>query len=131
MDEPKVEEGGRDNDSLLRHADWTDEVDYLEDSSSGVCIYLLCRNDYGVTDHGDGTFDTRAWRVAEKWLRQGTRVALHASMTEPSYRQGWLVPYRRDARRPTKFVLTVQAGGESIQWPEPRHGQNSVRIRRT
>lgn len=131
MDEPGAEESRDDDDSLLHHADWPDEVDSLEDSSGGVCIHLLCHNDYGVTEHVDGTFDTRAWRVGERWLRQGTRVAMHAFMTEPSYRQGWLVSYRRDTKRLTRFVLTVQAGGESVEWPDPPYGQNPVRIRRS
>jgi transcriptional regulator with XRE-family HTH domain len=131
MDEPGAEENRDDDDSLLHHADWPDEVDSLEDSSGGLCIHLLCHNDYGVTEHVDGTFDTRAWRVGERWLRQGTRVAMHAFMTEPSYRQGWLVSYRRDTKRPARFVLTVQAGGESVEWPDPPYGQNPVRIRRS
>lgn len=131
MEQPR--EDLNDPDSMLQDTD-TDSPDEPEPpgrTGDAICIHLLCHDDYGVTVNRDGTFDTRAWRVAEKWLLAGTRVAMHASKSAASYRHGWLVSYRPDTKRPTKVVLKVRAGGGPVAWPDSGNSRNSVRIRRS
>lgn len=98
--------------------------------ASGVGIHLLCRDDLGVTELEDGTFETRAWRVDEKWLHSAAYVALHQRKSEPSYRQGRLIEFRVDAERSDRYLLVVEPEGASVQWPGSQRGQNSIGIRR-
>ena len=53
-----------------------------------IAMHFVCRDDLNVTDHGNGTFTTGVWRVAESAAQSVERVALHASKSERSYRQG-------------------------------------------
>jgi hypothetical protein len=64
--------------------------------------HFVCQRDRGVTDHGNGQFWTGSWVVAEdnvrKSLKYNSYLALHESKSDPSYRQGQVLDYRRSAR---------------------------------
>jgi len=99
-------------------------------NASGVGIHLLCRDDLGVTELEDGTFETRAWRVNERWLHSAAYVALHQRKSERSYRQGRLVEFRVDAKRSDRFLLVVEPDGSPVPWPGSQRGKSPVGIRR-
>jgi hypothetical protein len=68
-----------------------------------VGYHLVCRpEEKGVTRNADGTVWSGAWVIAEKQaerlLRAGAYVALHASHGEPSYLHGIIKAYRRNNR---------------------------------
>ena len=64
--------------------------------------HFVCQNDRGVTLNPDGTFWSGSWVVAEahaeKSLAAGAYLALHSSRTEPSYRQGQIIGFRKSPR---------------------------------
>jgi transcriptional regulator with XRE-family HTH domain len=97
---------------------------------SEIGIHLVCRDGLGVTELDDGTFETRAWRVAEKWVDVATYVALHHRKTERSYRQGRLLRFRADTERPDRFVFLVASDDDQRTWPGSPRGQYPVGIRR-
>lgn len=99
----------------------------------GVGIHLVCRDDRGVTELEDGTFETRAWRVNEKWVRSAAYVALHQRKRDASYRQGRLLEFRYDIRLPDRFVFVVQPMDDigPVSWPGTPHGAYPVGIRRS
>jgi hypothetical protein len=55
-------------------------------------FHFVCERDKGVTTNSDGTFWTGTWvvdqRHAERAPAVNAYVALHATKSEPSYRQG-------------------------------------------
>lgn len=99
-------------------------------ASQRVGIHLLCRDDLGVTEHEDGSFETRAWRINERWLRSPDYVALHQRKRDESYRQGQLLDYWPDDERPDRFVLLVRPDRGSVSWPGLQEGQNPIGIKR-
>lgn len=83
--------------------------------------HFVCDKDFGVIDLGDGRFWTGSWVVTEANLDQslsaGAYLALHQSKTQPSYRQGKIVGYRRasgDGDDAVEFL--VDAAPKSRAW---------------
>jgi hypothetical protein len=67
-----------------------------------VGYHFVCQADRVVQVKEDGTFWSGSWVVSEQnvqtSLRYGAYLALHASKTEPSYRQGKIVDFRKTSR---------------------------------
>jgi hypothetical protein len=97
-----------------------------------IGYHLVCRpEEKGVTRNNDGTVWSGTWVVAEKQaersLKAGAYVALHASHAEPSYLHGIIKAYRRSKREDgyadgqevktpvgTDFLLEVT--DQSVEW---------------
>ena len=64
--------------------------------------HFVCARDRGVTETKDGRFWSGSWVVAESNVRNslkyGAYLALHESRSNPSYRQGQILNYRRSTR---------------------------------
>lgn len=73
-----------------------------------IGIHFVCRDDLGVTRLPNARFESRAWRVAEKTARTAEYVALHQGQGEQSYRQGRIITYRRDAKRPEPICVRLR-----------------------
>jgi hypothetical protein len=105
--------------------------------------HFVCQSDRGVELNTDGTFWSGSWVVAEEnvrtSLKYGAYVALHNSKSEPSYRQGDLVDYRKGSRgmvaksedgiefrvRPTPIPYTwvgAGAGEKGYAWSKLKVG---------
>jgi hypothetical protein len=64
--------------------------------------HFVCKRDRGVTQIGDGRFQSGSWVVSEanvkKSLEYGAYLALHESKVDASYRQGQILGYSRSPR---------------------------------
>jgi hypothetical protein len=67
-----------------------------------IGYHFVCQSDRGVELNGDGTFWSGSWVVSEQnvqnSLKYGSYLALHSSKSEPSYRQGKIIDYRKTTR---------------------------------
>jgi hypothetical protein len=97
-----------------------------------IGYHLVCRpEEKGVTRNPDGTVWSGTWVVAEKQaersLKAGAYVALHANHAEPSYLHGIVKAFRRTKREDayaegqkvktpigTDFLLEIT--DQSIEW---------------
>lgn len=95
-----------------------------------IGIHFVCRDDLGVTLLPKARFESRAWRVAEKTARTAEYIALHQGQGEQSYRQGRIITYRRDAKRPERYVFVCEIEDESLPWPGPTQGGPTMVINR-
>ena len=82
-----------------------------------VGIHFVCRGELGVTDHGDGTFDTASWTVAREHCDTVEYVALHEAKDRPSYRQGRVLSWRMDASEgQSRVIFTVEENDDPKTW---------------
>lgn len=93
-------------------------------------VHFVCRDDRGVTVLANGQFESRAWRVAEKTARAAQYIALHQGQGERSYRQGKVIAYRRDTKKPGRYVFVCVLEDLSLAWPGPTHGGSTMVINR-
>jgi hypothetical protein len=100
-------------------------------------FHFVCEKDHGVIDLGDGRFWTGSWTVPEanvdQSLSAGAYLALHLSKTQPSYRQGKIVGYRRapdegenaldflvDAAPKSRAWVGAGSGDTGLKWAKVR-----------
>jgi transcriptional regulator with XRE-family HTH domain/predicted RNase H-like HicB family nuclease len=93
-------------------------------------IHFVCRDDKGVSELADGTFESRAWRVSRANVEAAEYIALHQSKASPSYRQGRIIGYRFDTKRPDRYVFVCEAEPTSLAWPGNAKGTNMMAIKR-
>jgi hypothetical protein len=73
----------------------------------------------------------RAWRVGRGTIEAADYLALHQSKATASYRQGRIVGYRFDTKRPDRYVFTCEPEPTSLAWPGSTHGTNMMAIKRS
>ncbi|HEX2685556.1 MAG TPA: hypothetical protein VHN14_03015 [Kofleriaceae bacterium] len=83
-----------------------------------------------MTDLPDGNFESRAWRVACSTVEAADYIALHQTKAALSYRQGPIISYRFDAKRPNKYVFVCEPEPASLEWPGSTTGTNMMAIKR-
>ena len=100
-------------------------------------FHFVGEKDYGVIDLGDGRFWTGSWTVPEanvdQSLTAGAYLALHVSKTQPSYRQGKIVGYRKasgdgddaveflvDAAPKSRAWVGASSGDAGLKWAKMR-----------
>jgi hypothetical protein len=86
-------------------------------------IHFVCRDDQGVTVLAYGRFESRAWRVARVNVETAEFIALHQTKATSSYRQGRIVGYRPDVKRPDRYVFVCEPESESVEWPGRPRGR--------
>jgi hypothetical protein len=84
--------------------------------------HFVGEKDFGVVDLGDGRFWTGPWVVADanvdQSLSAGAYLALHEAKTQPSFRQGKIIGYRRasDSESTEAVEFLVEAAPKSRAW---------------
>lgn len=82
-----------------------------------IGMHFVCKGDRNVVDHGDGTFDTGFWKVAQSHCDGVEYVALHESRDRRSYRQGRVIAWRSvDYEGHPRVIFTVRADATSRAW---------------
>lgn len=97
-------------------------------------FHFVCERDHGVIDLGDGRFWSGSWVIPEanvdQSLSAGAYLALHVSKTQPSYRQGKIVGYRKasdDSENPDAVEFLVNAAPKSRAWVGAGSGENGLK----
>jgi hypothetical protein len=94
-------------------------------------FHFVGEKDQGVIDLGDGRFWTGSWTVPEanvdQSLSAGAYLALHVSKTQPSYRQGKIVGYRRVADDENAVEFLVEAAPKSRAWVGAGSGDQGLK----
>ena len=101
-----------------------------------VGYHFVCGRDLGVTQVGGGQFWSGSWVVAEerveKSLLAGAYLALHEAKSEPSYRQGTIVGFRkapRDmvAKRNEGIEFLVESNASPVAWVGDAAGEKGYK----
>jgi len=95
-----------------------------------IGIHFICRDDTGVSVLENGHFESRAWRVATSTAKAAEYIALHQRQGEPSYRQGRVISFRRDAKHANRYVFVCQPDEARMLWPGPTRGGPTMVINR-
>ena len=101
-------------------------------------FHFVCPTEKGMTRNSDGTVWTGTWVVdknhAERAMRIGGYVALHAAKSKPSYLQGVVKNWRIQAREPeyaegqtvkTKFGIDflIELTDKPLEWQGDGSGE--------
>jgi len=87
-------------------------------------FHFVCENDRGVTQDGERFFWTGSWTVAEdqviRAIEEGSKLALHKSSEDMSYRQGKIIDYRKVGDAPKKrnveIDFLIAADEDPLPW---------------
>lgn len=99
-------------------------------------FHFVCENDRGVRGDGEGFFWTGFWTVPEadviKSIEAGGKLALHASTSEPSYRQGRILDYRTSTddtakKRTVSIEFLVAADDTPLAWVGTGSGETGYK----
>ena len=96
--------------------------------------HFVGEKDFGVIDLGDGRFWAGSWAVpeanVEQSLNAGAYLALHVSKTQPSYRQGKIVGYRKasgEGENAEAVEFLVDAAPKSRAWVGAGSGETGYK----
>ncbi|HEV7414646.1 MAG TPA: hypothetical protein VGN98_00705 [Tianweitania sediminis] len=82
--------------------------------------HFVCEKDHGVIDLGDGRFWSGTWTVSDadvdKSLDAGAYLALHETKSQPSYRQGKIVGYRKAPGDDEGVEFLVESQPKARAW---------------